>query len=408
VLEHGVGFLVENVQLLLVLAQLLLLLENLGARIPSLKLSRARVGLQGLVDGAHGVVRVVFGVDVTVLRLPVVTDDCLSTLLSARLAELLDVAREGLGEHLTVKTRELLEDGLEDELLRQSERLNLGQGHVEELGALRSEDVVITNVAKVDSAHGDQDALLGEVFWTTRLLVLVVKRERLAVRVERVVRDSPLAINDEVDLSDVALLLKNVAILFSRHELTRHESEGDLVDEVGVKFTAQSEEGSESRFVDDVLEQELAHDVLLDLERNGVEVLFLFEKHGCAVVVPEVSKVVLNLNLEGTLDVSATTVRLVADLLDQNKPSLKSVFVVAEVASFDRKHNIDETVHEDGEESDTEDLDDGTHNLLGNTEGMVVTVADRGESSQRVVHTRDQAMLNWKEVSQVGLVAGAT
>ena len=50
--------------------------------------------------------------------------------------------------------------------------------------------------------------------------------------------------------------------------------------------------------------------------------------------------------------------------------------VVAEAVALDGLHHLDETVHEDGEESDTEDLDDTSENLLHDRDWAEVTITD--------------------------------
>ena len=113
--------------------------------------------------------------------------------------------------------------------------------------------------------------------------------------VERVKADCPVALHHKVDLSDVGLFLVKVAILICILKQARHEAESYLVQEIGVKFFAHLKEAFECGVgADDVLEEEFAHDVLLDLEWNRVEVSLSSQQNCCSIIVPEVSEVSLN------------------------------------------------------------------------------------------------------------------
>ena len=91
------------------------------------------------------------------------TLDCFESLLSTRLSEFFDVARERLSKHLRVETREFLEDLFEHEFLSQGKRVDIRQGNVGELGTFGSEYIVVTDVAIVDSLVGNHDAFLLEI-----------------------------------------------------------------------------------------------------------------------------------------------------------------------------------------------------------------------------------------------------
>jgi len=84
----------------------------------------------------------------------------------------------------------------------------------------------------------------------------------------------------------------------------------------------------------------------------------------------------LNIFFQLRTDVFVTIKWLITDLLDQGKPALKDVFIVTEVASFERKDNFNETVHQDGEEGNTENLNDGTKNFLRDWRRIVITVTN--------------------------------
>ena len=111
------------------------------------------------------------------------TLDCFESLLSTRLPKLLDVAGEGLSKHLGVETGELLEDILEHEFLSQGKRVDARQGDVRELGAFGCENIVVSDVAVVDSLLGNHDAFLLEILSAGRQFkfVLVVEASKVAL-----------------------------------------------------------------------------------------------------------------------------------------------------------------------------------------------------------------------------------
>jgi hypothetical protein len=74
-------------------------------------------------------------------------------------------------------------------------------------------------------------------------------------------------------------------------ELAGHKAKRDLKQEVLVELLAHLEEALEGRRGDYVLEEELAHDVLLDLERDRVEIVSSLLQNSGSIVVPEEPKV---------------------------------------------------------------------------------------------------------------------
>jgi hypothetical protein len=136
VLEHCVGFLIQHVQLVLVLLKFLLLFKDLSATVHAAKLAHIRVLthlLQSLIDVARLRSGLTFSHNLGILQLFVDLSKGLGTLATARFSKLFDVAGERFSKHLGVKARELFEDSLKHELLSQSECLHLGQGHIVEL-----------------------------------------------------------------------------------------------------------------------------------------------------------------------------------------------------------------------------------------------------------------------------------
>jgi len=98
--------------------------------------------------------------------------------------------------------------------------------------------------------------------------------------------------------------------------------------------------------------------VFLDFKRDRVEELFLFKKHGCAVVVPEVPKVGLNPVLEFVVNVLVASKGLVLNFLNENQPLVQSVFIVGVAGRPHCHYYIDEVVHQDRKESHSQNLDD--------------------------------------------------
>jgi hypothetical protein len=74
-------------------------------------------------------------------------------------------------------------------------------------------------------------------------------------------------------------------------ELAGHKAKRDLKQEVLVELLAHLEEALEGRRSDYVLEEELAHDVLLDFERDRVEIVSSLLQNSGSIVVPEEPKV---------------------------------------------------------------------------------------------------------------------
>jgi hypothetical protein len=74
-------------------------------------------------------------------------------------------------------------------------------------------------------------------------------------------------------------------------ELAGHKAKSDLKQEVLVELLAHLEEVLEGRRGDYVLKEELAHDVLLDLERDRVEIVSSLLQNSGSIVVPEEPKV---------------------------------------------------------------------------------------------------------------------
>jgi hypothetical protein len=174
----------------------------------------------------------VLQLDLSVLGTHVEIRDGLSVLATAWLPELFDVAGERLGKHFGVESRELPEDGLVHELLRQGERLDVRYGVVVELGLLGGENIVIADVSVVDVLLGTDDALLKHVDWCADILFIAKAHQVFAIKKVRLIADGPLSRNQKVNLCHVALLLEYLSVVGRVEELAWHETSGHLEDKV--------------------------------------------------------------------------------------------------------------------------------------------------------------------------------
>jgi hypothetical protein len=336
VLKHRVSLLVQHVELLLVLLQLFLLLKDLGARVLATKLTNIRWlthMLKSLVEISTLGTSLAFCHNLRILQLLVDLFQSLSALEATRLSKLLDIAGERLSKHLGVKSWEFLEDGLEHKLLGQGEGLDLSQSNIVELRSLGAQHVVVSDVTVVNAARSNETAFISHVFRYLQIFVFVLLVTVGGSQVT-IVGNSPFTFQNEVDLGDVSFFHQNVPVFLCVFELTGHKSKCNFVNKVRIEFFAHLEEGLEGGLVNDVLEQELAHDVLLNLERNRIEILFLFEKNCSSVIVPEVAEVGFDAVAEVGVDVFGAANRLIFYLFNQDKPLLQNVFIVTEVAGF--------------------------------------------------------------------------
>ena len=315
--------------------------------------------------------------------------DDLFPLFVAGAAELSDVPGKGLRQHVLLQAGELLENRAVKELFCQGKSLDILDSDVVELAGLRREHVVVTDVAIGGALLGDQVSSLLHVVWPQDFILEVFVEQILGLFVYlpvAVEADRPLSLQYEVDLCHIKFLLIQIAVLSRVLKHARHEPEPDFIQKVSIKLFAHLEEGLERGGLDDVLEQELAHDVLLNFERDAVEVGLPGHEHRASVVFPEVPEVVLNPVAQGYGNVHRALIRLILDLLDQQKPFLQLIFIVVEVLVAHPLNHIDETVHEDGEEGHSEDLDHCSNNLFRNRDRTEIAIPDRAQRCQGVVH----------------------
>ena len=145
----------------------------------------------------------------------------------------------------------------------------------------------------------------------------------------RVVTNSPLTFNDEINFSHIALLVEDETVSSVSLKVAWHEAKCDLVNKVRVEFCSDVEEACEAALNDNIFEEEMRHDELLDPMRNGIKVLALLEQHLTSILIPVPVEVKLNIPLQVRCYVEATTMRLVLDATDQIKPLLQLLLVQA-------------------------------------------------------------------------------
>ena len=109
-------------------------------------------------------------------------------------------------------------------------------------------------------------------------------------------------------------------------EEARHKAESNGVRETVIKLHTTLEEGLESSFGQNVIEQEGAHDMDFNFLWHGVKVITLLLKYSYSVIVPEVPEVALNFRIKLLVNIFFDTVmvnRLILHFCDQVKPFSK-------------------------------------------------------------------------------------
>ena len=208
-----------------VFLQFVLLFEDTHSRIQLFQVWTVAEGtsvlFQYFVDIAQRIVAVIFRLDLTVLKLLVVSSNQLGTFFTTRLSELFNVATKCFGKHLRVKALELFENCLKHELFRQSIGFNLGKRHIVELTSFRGQSIVVTNVAIVNSALCNHVSKLLHVLWALHFLILFVVRKSI-LRLQVAIKcDGPFTFHYEVYFCHIAFFFQDVPIFWSIFELSR-------------------------------------------------------------------------------------------------------------------------------------------------------------------------------------------
>jgi len=271
-----------------------------------------------------------------------------------------------------------------------------------ELRAFGAEHVVVADVAEGGASLSDQLPLEVHILRTLKLLISDGLGEldigQLIVRVEC---DGPITLEYEVNLCDIKLLLVHVAVLVRILELARHKAKGDLKQEVRVELLAHLEEALEGRRRDYVLEEELAHDVLLDFEWDRVEIVSSLLQNCGSIVVPKEPKVRLDTIPQINRNIRGATLRLILNFLNKHEPRLQLILIIIEIGRFHRQNHINEIIHKDREEGHPEDLNERAQDFLADRAGIVVTVAHSGQGRQRIVHARDESLVDLRQPIQI-------
>lgn len=107
-------------------------------------------------------------------------------------------------------------------MLSQCETFQGRKCHIVELGPLAREQVIVSNIAKVDTPKCDAPSFFLHVFRIISFLG-VIHKDVIVVQ-KSIVGNCPFSLHDEVDLSDISFLLEHVTVFFCILELPRHEA----------------------------------------------------------------------------------------------------------------------------------------------------------------------------------------
>lgn len=239
---------------------------------------------------------------------------------------------------------------------------------------------------------GDVLATLEHVLWYVEILIQLLQVFLLFTHEISVKSDSPTARHDEVDLGNVSLLFKDVTVFRSRLVMPGHEPKCNLVNEVTLELRRDLEKRLESRLVSDVSEQELDHDFLLDRAWYRVEVLALFQQNRVAIILPKVLEVGFNSAFKFVRNVFATFERLVANVLNHGEPIDQLDLDRGLVIPKKLECNLDELIHQNGEDGNTHDFNVDTNNFLTDGARVIVTIAYSRERGQHEIHQSDDVL----------------
>lgn len=249
-----------------------------------------------------------------------------------------------------------------------------------ELRSFRCQDVVIAKVASSLCALGNIVTLFNHVCWHCNFWVSLIIKDIWCILSDNVgvESDGPITFNHKVDLRDVSLLLNDVAIICCGLVVSWHEPESNLVDEVTFDFWRNREEKVECRLLHNILKQKLCHNYVLNFEGNRVKVLAPFQQDWIAVILPKMLKVSFDHALQLMRDVLTSFVRLISNVFDHGKPVCQLNFRSGPVVTQRLNHNLNELVHQDWKDWDTDDLNYDSDDFLSDRRGKVISVANSG------------------------------
>ena len=290
----------------------------------------------------------------------------------ARLVADVAVDQRVLGEHFA-----------HQELLGKGERLNLDLGNVHELGL----GVVAQVVVAEEGVAAD---LMRDLEWH------LVKR--LLIGVET---DANSAVQDEVHLKHLLLLVVDDVLVLLLAEVARLEAESHIVKELAVLVLLRVEE--EAEVVEDIIKQVVHDDAALDLARQRIDELVVLLHLAQPVLPPVLLEVLIDLAVERVGQ------GLVPEARQQGHPvvQVKGLLLIAQVL-VESRDNFNERAHDVGEERYATKHDKDAENLLLVRLWVKVTVAHRREGRDREVARRDHLivagrLLKLKVLDEVGI-----
>ena len=218
-----------------------------------------------------------------------------------------------------------------------------------ELGGFGGEDVVVANITKVFAFKSENMAFTHHVFWSFKLFLDCEVFNELAIisdLIKRVKTYCPLTLQDKVNFSHINLLLVKVAIFWRILKQTGHKTKSNLIQEICIELLPHLKKRLEGGRRYNILEQKLAHDVLLNLEGNTVEVGLAGHEHRAPIILPEVAEVGFDAVAQIHRNVLRTLIRLILYFLYQDEPLLQLAFIIVEVLIAHSLHNINKVIHE--------------------------------------------------------------
>jgi len=186
------------------------------------------------------------------------------------------------------------------------------------------------------------------------------------------------ALEDEVHLGDLILLLVDELVLFGVSEEARHKAEGDVIKHPGVLVLFRVEKGRKPH--EDVLEQVVRHDLPLYAPRQRPQVLILRLQIDEAVMGPVVAEVSFDLGGE------ALGEGRLGEVAEEEEPLLEvSGLVHRPHLRLIVRQDVQELIHYVGEEGHAAEHDEDREELLDVRDGIQVPIAHRRQRRQRKV-----------------------
>lgn len=262
------------------------------------------------------------------------------------------VAVARLVADVAVDQRVLREDFAHQELLGKGKRLYLDLSNVHKFG-LR---VVAQVVVAEERVAAD---LMRDLEWH-----LV---QRLLVGVEA---DADSAVQDEVHLKHLFLLIIDDVLVLFLAEVARLEAKGHIVKELTVLVLLRVEE--ETEVVEDVIKQVVHNDATLNLAWQRIDKLVVLLHLAQSILSPVLLEMLINLAVKRVWQ------RLVSESCQQGHPvvQVEGLLFIAKVL-VESRYDLDERTHDVGEEGHATEHDKDAQYLLLVRLGVEITVAHR-------------------------------